>query len=130
MDAVLHAISALPGHGRYAVTFRRPDGTDQTAVVHVAGDVVEVAEASLPGGWTRGGALFRATAEAVLAFDAARGAAPADATLHDVEGGWDVSLGNVVLGRSGVPACTAHGDMDRVGAEFACSECGARALLR
>ena len=38
MDAVLHRIEALPGAGRYAVTFRCADGSEQTAVMIVDGD--------------------------------------------------------------------------------------------
>jgi hypothetical protein len=48
--------------------------------------------------------------------------------LHDVPGGWDVSLGNVVLAASGRARCTAHGEMtaDDDGV-LVCGECGARA---
>jgi hypothetical protein len=129
MDSVLQGIGALPGDGRYAVTFRRTDGSEQTAVVHVRADGIDVAEASLPIGWTRESDLFAATADAIRAFDAARRSAPAAATLRDVDGGWDVSLGNVVLGESGAPTCTAHGDMVEKRGVFLCPECDARAAL-
>lgn len=129
MDSVLHGIAALPGDGRYAVTFRRPDGSEQTAVVHINAHDVEVPEASLPTGWTKAGERFRATADAVRAFDSARRHSPAMPTLRDVDGGWDVSLGNVVLGAGGAPTCTAHGEMAQDGAGYACAECGARAVL-
>ena len=92
--AVLHRIEALPGAGRYAVTFRRDDGGEQTAVVDVARSEIRVAEASLPTGWTRDSDAFRATADAVRAVHRARSAGPASSTLIDVEGGWDVGLGN------------------------------------
>jgi hypothetical protein len=111
------------------VTFRLPDGTDQTAVVHVVRGRVDVADASLPAGWTRDSDAFAATIDAVLAVDAARRCAPAVATLRDVEGGWDVSLGNVVLGPDGVPMCTAHGAMSAKDGVYVCTECDARALL-
>ena len=128
--AVLHRIEALPGDGRHAVTFRHADGTEQTAIVHLDGDELDVAEASLPSGWTRDSQLFAVTATAVRAFDEARRqAATAGPSLRDVSGGWDVSLGNVVLGPNGVPACTAHGDMELAGDSYLCRDCGARAQL-
>jgi hypothetical protein len=128
MDAALHRIEALPGDGRYAVTFRRGDASEQTAVVHLAGDTVDVAEASLPSGWTAGSAEFAAIAAAVAAFDAARRQTTRVASLRDVPGGWDVSLGNVVLADAGAPMCTAHGEMAVDGEIYTCGECGARAL--
>jgi hypothetical protein len=129
MDAVLHRIEALPGAGRYAVTWLRTDGSEQTAVVHVRDDAVDVAEASLPPGCTSDTAIYAATAAAVRALDEARRLAPAR-QLRDVDGGWDVSLGNVQLDASGTPACTAHGAMQQtVTDEWLCAVCGARALL-
>ena len=129
MDAVVHRIEALPGAGRYAVTWLRADGSEQTAVVHLRDDDVEVAEASLPPGCAPQTAMFAATAAAVRALDEARRLAPAR-QLCDVDGGWDVSLGNVQLDPSGTPACTAHGGMQQPTAgEWLCAECGARALL-
>ena len=128
MDAVLHRIEALPGAGRYAVTFKNGDGTEQTAVMHVADESVEVAEASLPIGWTRDSDEFAGTAAAVRAVDAARRVAPSASTLSDVDGGWDVMLGNVVL-TAGTPTCTAHGALLGDGAVWTCAECGAQARL-
>jgi len=128
--AVLQRIEALPGDGRHAVTFRLADGTEQTAIVQLEDDAVDVAEASLPSGWTRSSELFLVTAAAVRAFDEARRrAATAGPSLRDVSGGWDVSLGNVVLGASGTPTCTAHGEMVVDGDSFLCRDCGARAVL-
>jgi hypothetical protein len=123
--AVLVRIEALPGEGRYAVSFERPDGSEQTAVVQLTEQGVEVAEASLPAGWTRDSEAFAA----VIAFDAARKHAPAGPALRDVPGGWDVSLGNVVLGESGLPECTAHGVMTESDGSYLCTECYARARL-
>jgi hypothetical protein len=128
MDAALQRIEALPGEGRYAVTFQRSDASEQTAVMHVAAGDIDVAEASLPTGWTTDSMEFAAVAAAVLAFDAARRQASRVASLRDVPGGWDVSLGNVVLGEAGAPTCTAHGEMDRDGDAYVCAECGARAV--
>jgi hypothetical protein len=129
MDAVPHAIQALPGDGRYAVTFRRSDGSEQTAVAHIGTAGIEVAEASLPTGWSRSSEAFAATADAVRALDSARRRAPTAATLLDVDGGWDVSLGNVVAGMTGRPTCTAHGEMAAQGDRYVCAECGAQARL-
>ncbi|MDT4923711.1 MAG: hypothetical protein QOG01_1424 [Pseudonocardiales bacterium] len=128
MDAVLHGIEALPGVGRYAVTFRRADGSEQTAVVHVTASGVEVAEASLPTGWSHSSEVFRAVANAVLAVDAARKCASTVA-LRDVDGGWDVSLGNVVVGAGGTPVCSAHGEMKDVDGVYVCNDCEARAVF-
>ena len=129
MDAVLHRIEALPGVGRYAVTFRCADGSEQTAVMQVDGDSVNAPEASLPIGWTHDSDGFLATAAAVIAVDAARRAVPTAGELRDVEGGWDVMLGNVVLAGTGTPACTAHGVMTDRGGVWICPECGAQAIL-
>ena len=126
--AVLHRIEALAGDGRYAVTFQRADRSEQTAVIQVADGSVSAAEASLPEGWTRDSEAFGAMADAVLAVQRARGIGPRTAALIDVDGGWDVMMGNVMLGEAGVPTCTAHGDM-AAGSDgvFECAECGARA---
>lgn len=129
VDVVLHRIEALPGIGRYAVTFRRADGSEQTAVMLASDDDVAVAEASLPVGWTRESDAFRTTAVAVLAVDHARRAAPRGSVLRDVEGGWDVGLGNVELGVDGKPTCTAHGPMADQNGIWVCAECGARAVV-
>lgn len=130
MSAVLHRIEALPGQGRYAVTFRRPDGAEQAAVAQVGDSGVTVAESSLPSGWTTGSDAAQATFAAVAAVHEARRAAVGDtATLRDVEGGWDVGLGNIVLGKAGIPACTAHGDLIADGDVWTCPECGARAVF-
>lgn len=131
MDAVLQRIEALSGDGRYAVSFRRPDGSEQTAVFHAAAANVSVAEASLPEGWTLESEPFRATAQAVLAVENARSIGPLGAPLTDVDGGWDVSMGNVVLSDDEVPDCTAHGQMQPLGESvYECAECGARARVR
>ena len=122
--AVLHRIESLAGDGRFAVTFQRPDLSEQTAVVQVAGATVKAAEASLPDGWTVDSDAFAALATAVLAVHAARASGPKASTLVDVDGGWDVMMGNVVLD-GGVPTCTAHGPMASEGSVFVCAECGA-----
>jgi hypothetical protein len=139
VDAVLHRIEALPGGGRYAVTWTFGDGSEQTAVVQLrdtdTDTHVEVADASLPPGWTSTSAAFEAAVRAVRAVETARRLASAS-QLRDVDGGWDVSLGNVVLGPDGVPTCTAHGPMQPIEGvqptgerRFTCPECGAAAVL-
>jgi len=126
----LHRIEALAGAGRYAVTFQRPDTSEQTAVVQVSGDQVSAAEASLPDGWTRDSAAFAAMGEVLRSMERARELGPTVAQLMDVDGGWDVMMGNVILGEGGVPTCTAHGVMESVrDGVFACAECGARARV-
>jgi hypothetical protein len=125
MDAVLCGIDSLPGDRRYAVRFRRADGSEQAAVVRLIGDRVEVAPASLPSGWPPDSPALSA---ALQAFDAACRIGPPVPTLRDVNGGWDVSLGNVVL-HEGRPRCTAHGDLDERDGAFVCETCGARAAL-
>ena len=136
MDAVLHRLEALPGDGRWAATFRRVDGSEQTAVVQVTvvpghvtdldTAVVEVAEASLPTGWTHASEPWLAIADAVRALERSRlASAPGGAVLRDPDGGWDVSLGNIVLGANGRPACIAHGELIPAGTTWSCAECGA-----
>lgn len=123
----LHRIEALAGAGRYAVTFQRPDTSEQTAVVQVSGEDVTAAEASLPDGWTRESEAFAAVARVLIAMEHARALGPAVAALVDVDGGWDVMMGNVMLGDDGSPTCTAHGPMGEANGVFECAECGARA---
>jgi hypothetical protein len=128
VDVVLQRIEALPGEHRYAVSFRRPDGSEQTAIVRATGTDVSVPEASLPDGWTRGTEPFRAAAEAVLAVERARTIVTRVTSVRDVDGGWDVALGNVVLTADDQPECIAHGIMQVVAnGVFECAECGARA---
>jgi hypothetical protein len=130
MGVLLHAVEALPGAGRYVATFRTADGVEQAAVVQVGDDgTITAAEASLPTGWTSGSPEHRALATVVLSLHRARELAPPAAALYDVPGGWDVSLGNVVL-TDGVPTCTADGPMDSVGeGRYQCSVCEAAALF-
>jgi hypothetical protein len=133
VDAILQRIEALPGDERFAVSFSRPDGSEQTSVFCVGTadstvDGVRVAAASLPDGWTPGSEAFAAAASAVLAVKRARAIAHEVASLHDIAGGWDVSLGNVVLSAAGRPVCTAHGELLLLGDNvYECPECGARA---
>ena len=125
----VHRVEALAGAGRYAVTFQRPDNSEQSAVVQVSGGQVTAAEASLPDGWTRESDAFAALARCCSRSKRARALGPSRAQLVDVDGGWDVMMGNVVLGDSGKPTCTAHGAMEASDdGVYECAECGARAL--
>jgi hypothetical protein len=129
VSAQLHRIEALPGSGRYAVTFRRADGSEQTATVTVGDTGIDVAPASLPVGWRTEDAEWVTVAATLGAFDAARRVRPPAATLQDVPGGWDVSLGNVVLDTDGTPTCTAHGPLAETAGVWRCPDCGAQAIL-
>jgi hypothetical protein len=128
VDAELQRIAALPGSGRYELAFRFGDGSFGTAVVEVGATGIRAAPASLPPAWHPGSVALAAVSEAVLALHRARTRATALPTLRDVPGGWDVSIGNVVL-TDGVPHCLAHGPMAVAGDVFACEICGARAVL-
>jgi uncharacterized protein YbdZ (MbtH family) len=130
VDAELQRIAALPGSGRYELGFRSGDGALLTAVVEVdaTATAMRAAPASLPAGWTAGSAELAAVTEAVLALHRARTQASPLPTLRDVPGGWDVSMGNVVL-TDGVPHCLAHGPMEMDGEAYVCPGCGARAVL-
>ncbi len=127
VDGVLERIEAMPGTGRYAVTFRRRDGGEHTAVVHTDGSDVHIAEANLPDGWSRGSSAFLALTEALSAIERARSVSAGPTVLRDVDGGWDVGLGNVIVDETGLPVCTAHGPMVGTDGVFECTECGARA---
>jgi hypothetical protein len=129
VDAALHRIEALAGEGRHAVTFRRADGSEQAAVVHVTDGGLDVAAASLPPGCQPGSPEFAALVDAVSAFERARRQFPVAAALRDIAGGWDVSMGNVVLAVDGRPTCTAHGEMAEQDGVWVCGVCAARALL-
>jgi hypothetical protein len=128
MDAQLESITALPGAGRYQLAFRSADGATVTAVVELAHDVLRTADTSLPQPWGDGSEARAAITAAVLALARARRAGNRTAALRDVAGGWDVSLGNVVLA-DGVPSCVAHGPMSAEEGWFVCPACGARAVL-
>jgi len=147
VDPLLHRIEALPEHGCYSVTFLLDGNNERSVVMKVAnktGDQpperpggaareVIVPEANMLPGWTVADESFRAVLAAVLAVDDARHqVVGSNSVLRDVAGGWDVSIGNIVLDSWGHPACVAHGELElAVGAPpatYACPTCGARAL--
>jgi hypothetical protein len=130
VDAALHRIEALPGAGRYSVTFRNGVGVEQSAVAQITGDQVELAPASLPPDWQAGGPAFDLLVHALIAVDQARRTADSPTELIDVDGGWDVMIGNVLLG-GGVVSCAAHGPMElRDDSVWSCldADCGAQAI--
>jgi hypothetical protein len=131
VDSALHRIEALAGVGRYSVTFRSGAGVEQSAVAHVVEDRVELAPAGLPPDWQAGGPAFEMVVAALVAVDRARRTAHAPAELIDVEGGWDVMIGNVVLDQ-GVVTCAAHGAMTlQKSGVWHCEDpnCGAQAIF-
>lgn len=129
MDAALQRIEALPGVGRYSVTFRTAEGAEQSAVAQVNGLEVELAAASLPSDWQADGPAFTLLGDAVLAMDAARHTPQAPAELIDVPGGWDVMIGNVLLD-GGIVTCATHSAMRMNDSdEWTCPECGAKAIF-
>ena len=125
----MHRIEALPGEGRYTVTFRATGGAEQSAIVHLTDDGVDVAPASLPEGWDRESDSFALLTDAVQAVDRARRASAAPAELQDVDGGWDVMIGNVTLEAGNIVTCASHGVMHMVDGVWTCPECGARAIF-
>jgi hypothetical protein len=129
VDAALHRIEALPGAGRYAVTFRDRSGAEHAAVAQVTGATVELPAARLPADWEPGGAAYPHLVAALVAIDTARRSAQAPAELIDVPGGWDVMIGTVLL-TDGIVTCAAHSAMRLTDSgEWVCPECGARAIF-
>jgi hypothetical protein len=129
MDVGLHRIEALPGEGRYSVTFRGSGGAEQNTVAQINGTDVEIAPASLPSGWDSGTDPHTLLCEAIQSLDRARRSSAAPAELSDVDGGWDVMIGNVVLETGNIVTCAAHGVMRLVDGIWTCPECGARAVF-
>jgi len=130
VEPELVKIEALAEPGCYAVTVALPDGAERSLVARLR-DGVPVLPAGAVSGWTAGSPTHDATLAAVTAVHAARElAGPRGRSLVDVDGGWDVSLGNVVLDGAGRPSCVTHGELAADGDAFRCAECGARAGFR
>jgi hypothetical protein len=133
VDPLLRRIEALPEHGCYSVTFLLGASQERSVVMKVAGDdITDVVapEANMLPGWSVESEPNRSVLEVVVAFHRARSQADGGgAVLRDVAGGWDVSVGNVMLDDAGRPACAAHGELepDAAAGDFACAICGARA---
>jgi hypothetical protein len=131
VDPLLKAVEALPREGSYTVTFVMPDGQERAIVTTAQAGKVVLPSANLPDGWNLDSPTFQAALAAINAVHQARELAGAGRVLLlDVEGGWDVSIGNVVLSTSGIPSCVGDGDMEQTAAGvWKCTVCGAGALL-
>ncbi|HEU5270887.1 MAG TPA: hypothetical protein VFU36_13260 [Jatrophihabitans sp.] len=126
MDPRLTKIEALTEAGCYTVTVTLGSGEERSVVARVRDDEVALPAAAVDG-WSAESASYPATLAAVQAVHAARElAGPQDRRLSDVAGGWDVSLGNVVLDPDGRPSCVTHGELAaEPGERYRCAECGA-----
>jgi hypothetical protein len=129
VDPLLAKLEALPEPGCYLLTFALHAGENRELVVRMRGDEPIVPAANSFEGWTPGSRVVTATVAAVRALHQARVAGGgATQRLLDVEGGWDVGIGNVVLSDDGLPACVAHGELAAAeGGVFRCAVCGAAA---
>jgi hypothetical protein len=127
VDPLLQRVEALPRPGEYSVGLVMADGQERTLLLRVDDEAVRAPAANLSG-WSTSSPTYQAMTAAVRAVHDARTAAGRQRVLlQDVEGGWDVTLGNVVLAESGRPACIAHGELESGdGSLFTCSACGAQ----
>ena len=127
VDPRLHKIEALAEPGCYSLTFQLDGGDERAVVARMRGRLAAL-PANAFAGWPAGSASFQAVVAAVLAVHTARElAGPSHAQLVDVDGGWDVGLGNVVLSE-GRPSCVSHGPLEQVEAGIdRCQTCGAAA---
>lgn len=127
VDPRLNKIEALAEPGCYSLTFQLDGGDEQAVVARMRGQA-----ATLPAnaftGWAAGSASFQAVVGVVQGLHAARElAGPSQFHLIDLDGGWDVGLGNVIL-RDGQPACVSHGPLELLApARYRCAVCGAKA---
>lgn len=128
MDPLLSKIEALIEPGCYSLTFALPTGEDRAVVVRVRDGSEVLPPANAFTGWPSGSASFVAAMAVVRLLDEARRlAGPVRQRMVDIEGGWDVGLGNVVLSDAG-PACVAHGAMEQTEPGiYRCPGCGAAA---
>src|SRR5450755_1127517 len=127
VDPLVQRIEALPKRGSFAVTLLIEDGQERIVVITVgAQGGAALPEANRPPGWNEDSPSGRSLLAAVAAFHEARTVVSAGrALLLDVDGGWDVSIGNVILSGDGRPECVAHGLMSEIDEHFECEECGA-----
>lgn len=131
VEPQLTKIEALTEVGCYAVTFALGTGEERSVVARLRDGAV-VLPASAVGDWPESSATYAAAVAAVAAVHAARElAAPRGRRLSDVDGGWDVSLGNVLLDDAGRPSCVTHGELAAEPDDiYRCAECGALASYR
>jgi hypothetical protein len=128
VDPLLSKIEALAEPGCYSLTFALDTGADRSVVVRMRGDEPVMPSANSFEGWTPGSRVVTATIAVVRALHQARqGSGGSGGRLVDVDGGWDVGIGNVVL-VEGVPTCVGHGELAPAGdGVFRCGTCGAAA---
>lgn len=129
MDPLLRTIEALDEPGCYSVTFTVGAGDDRALVIRMRGDEPVLPSADALPGWSPGSRIATGTIAVVRALHQARqGVGGSGGQLVDLDGGWDVGIGNVVLSAAGVPACVSHGDLAAAGAGvYRCDTCGAAA---
>jgi hypothetical protein len=129
VDPLLRRIEALDEPGCYSVTFTLDTGADRAVVIRMRGDEPVLPSANSFAGWSPGSRIVTATIAVVRALHQARqGTGGAAGRLLDLDGGWDVGIGNVVLTAEGAPSCVAHGELASAGAGvFRCESCGAAA---
>ena len=129
MDPLLRKIEALDEPGCYSVTFTLDTGEDRAVVIRMRGDEPVVPSANSFTGWAPGSRIVTATVAVVRALHQARqSTGGSGAQLADIDGGWDVSIGNVVLSPDGSTqlrgARRAGPSGDGV---YRCETCGAAA---
>jgi hypothetical protein len=130
VDPLVQRIEALPKRGSYAVTLVLDDGQERILVVTLVDGAPVLPAANRPEGWAADSQSARALLSAVSALHDARAIAGAGrAQLVDIDGGWDVSIGNVTLAENGEPQCVSHGAMALEDGVWTCPECGAAAMF-
>lgn len=127
MQPLLQKIEALVEPGCYTLTFALPAGHEQAVVLRMRDGVPVLPSVNAFAGWSEDSAA--AAAAVVQALHQARELAGSPALrLTDLDGGWDVGLGNVILSEGGLPSCVAHGELDgRAAPIYRCESCGAGA---
>lgn len=128
VEPQLIKVEALAEAGCYTLTFALGSGAERAVVARIR-DGAAVLPAAAISDWSADSPSYRACLAAVEAVHAARElAGQRGRGLRDVPGGWDVSLGNVVLDPAGRPSCVTHGELAvEAGTVYRCAECGAAA---
>jgi hypothetical protein len=123
----LNKIEALAEPGCYSLCFQFDGGNERAVVARIRGQLA-VLPTNAFAGWRPDSPSFQAVVEVVQQLHAARElAGPGQPQLVDIDGGWDVGLGNVVV-RDGQPVCVSHGSLELLEqAKYRCPVCGAKA---